>query len=92
MKRTLKVFKDDDVGFDDDDEEVVDDDDRMSEIKRMKRTLKGTFTTNIVFDVLFLFLDFCTEVLFDGIRMSPLSGIVLSAVQTNQMIESFRKC
>ena len=87
MKRTLKVFKDDDVGFDDGDEKVVDDDDRMSEIKRMR-----TFTTNIVFDVLFLFLDFCTEVLFDGIRMSPLSGIVLSAVQTNQMIESFRKC
>ena len=87
MKRTLKVFKDDDVGFDDGDEKVVDDDDRMSEIKRMR-----TFTTIIVFDVLLLFLDFCTEVLFDGIRMSPLSGIVLSAVQTNQMIESFRKC
>ena len=87
MKRTLKVFNDDDVSFDDDDEEEVNDDDRMSEIKRMR-----TFTTNIVFDVLFLFLDFCTEVLFDGIRMSPLSGIVLSAVQTNQMIESFRKC
>ena len=57
-----------------------------------KLMMMAMVTTNIVFDVLFLFLDFCTEVLFDGIRMSPLSGIVLSAVQTNQMIESFRKC